>query len=86
MSLSFDHVQDAYVIGAVDLQDATLEVQSLTMLISRAQLTGLGEQVDEIIAAGRPLCPMCGTPLTSDAHFCPPSNGHAHVREVEPAD
>ena len=32
----------------------------------------------EVVAAGRPRCPLCHTPLSAPGmpHFCPPTNGH----------
>jgi uncharacterized repeat protein (TIGR03847 family) len=83
LSLAFDQSQDAFVLEATDLFDATLDVGTLVLLATRSQVAELEDQVDDIIAGGRPRCPMCGTALTEQAHFCPPSNGHARVR---PAD
>ncbi|WP_343885340.1 DUF3090 family protein, partial [Subtercola frigoramans] len=25
----------------------------------------------EIVGAGRPICPLCGTPIDADGHVCP---------------
>jgi uncharacterized repeat protein (TIGR03847 family) len=83
LSLAFDQTQDAFVMEATDLFEATLDVGTLVLLATRSQVAELEEQVNEIVAAGRPRCPMCGTPLTGQAHFCPPSNGHARVSPAE---
>jgi uncharacterized repeat protein (TIGR03847 family) len=45
-------------------------------LLSREQLAGLGQQAQRVVAAGRPRCVLCGSPLEPAPHFCPPSNGH----------
>lgn len=83
MSLAFDQAQNAFVIEASELWEATLDVESLMLLTTRAQLATVGQQVEEIVAGSRPRCSMCSRPLTlGEAHFCPPSNGHARVREV----
>ncbi len=79
LSLAFDRVQDAFVFEATDLDEATLDVQTLLLLATRGHLSRIQEQVDEIIAGGRPRCVMCGRPMGPGPHFCPPSNGHAHV-------
>lgn len=81
LSLAFDTTQNVFAIEASDLIEATLDVQIFLLLVTRAQLQSVEEELDAIIAAGRPRCPMCGTPLTAAAHFCPPSNGHAKVRD-----
>jgi uncharacterized repeat protein (TIGR03847 family) len=80
-SLGFDRVQNGFVIEATELWDATLNVTFVRLLANRAQLDHINEQVGEIIAGSRPRCPMCGQPLTEEAHFCPPSNGHARVSD-----
>ena len=33
----------------------------------------------DLIKAGRPICPMCSQPKDPEGHFCPRSNGHAHT-------
>ena len=43
----------------------------------RDQMQALSVRVHEIIAAGRPRCPLCGRPLDTQAeHHCPRANGH----------
>lgn len=85
LTLAFDSIQNAFAIEATELWEATLDVESIVLLLSRPQLVELEEQVSEIVAGGRPRCPMCGRPLTTgEPHFCPPSNGHAHVRDLGP--
>lgn len=81
LSLAFDTTQNAFAIKVTDLWEATLDVQSMMLLATRSQLASLEEQVQEIVAGSRPRCPMCGSPLTQAAHFCPPSNGHAHIAD-----
>jgi uncharacterized repeat protein (TIGR03847 family) len=82
LSIAFDTIQNAFALEASELREATLDVESMLLLATRAQLTGVEEQVGEILAGGRPRCPMCGAPLSPGvAHFCPPSNGHARVGE-----
>jgi len=36
----------------------------------------LRRQITDVVAAGRPPCPLCGGPLDPDGHVCPRSNGH----------
>ena len=52
--------------------------------VTDEQLQSLSGQIEAVVNAGRPRCPLCGTPLsTGVAHFCPPSNGHTPVRIEE---
>jgi uncharacterized repeat protein (TIGR03847 family) len=84
LSLGFDVAQNAVIFEASDLWDATLDVQSIAMLADRDTLEHLEEQIDDIVAGGRPRCSMCGRPLGPGPHFCPPSNGHSHVLQETP--
>ena len=54
---------------------------TLRCLLTTGQFRRLSEQIAGLMASGRPLCPMCGAPLTDAPHFCPPSNGHLHPAE-----
>lgn len=33
-------------------------------------------RAEEVVAAGRPACPMCAQPLDAGGHICPRSNGY----------
>lgn len=45
--------------------------------IGRELAQTFSRQALDVCAAGRPRCPLCGTPLDGPTHFCPRSNGHA---------
>ncbi len=60
--------------------------------VIRAQFTpeqgaSLAAQIDGIIAAGRPICSLCKSPIDPEGHMCTKSNGHSRqpVPE-EPSD
>jgi uncharacterized repeat protein (TIGR03847 family) len=36
----------------------------------------LSEQIETVIASGRPRCPRCGAPIGPEGHVCPHNNGH----------
>jgi uncharacterized repeat protein (TIGR03847 family) len=36
----------------------------------------LRRQIADVVAAGRPPCPLCGAPMDPAGHVCPRSNGH----------
>lgn len=44
--------------------------------ITRGQAKAMADHALEIVAQGRPLCPLCGRPINPDGHFCPKRNGH----------
>jgi len=48
-------------------------------LVTRGQSRVLSRKIAEVVAGGRPLCPLCGTPVEPSGHVCPRSNGHSRV-------
>jgi uncharacterized repeat protein (TIGR03847 family) len=44
--------------------------------ITVAQMIALVERGEELVAGGRPNCPLCGNPMDPDGHACPKTNGH----------
>ncbi len=51
---------------------------TLRVRLTQEQCASLGEQLDEIIAGGRPTCPLCGLPIDAAGHACIRTNGHSH--------
>lgn len=43
---------------------------------TRRQMRALARHGAEIVAAGRPLCALCGAAIDPDGHACPALNGH----------
>jgi uncharacterized repeat protein (TIGR03847 family) len=84
LSLSYDPERDRVVVVATELQagdedeDAVelpdpLEVR---LFVTRPQLRVLARHGSEVVARGRPPCPLCGNPLDPGGHICPAQNGH----------
>jgi uncharacterized repeat protein (TIGR03847 family) len=64
-------------------QDATV----IRTHFTPEQGAALAAQIDEIIAAGRPICPLCKTPIDPEGHMCTKSNGHSQQPiPEEPSD
>jgi uncharacterized repeat protein (TIGR03847 family) len=40
------------------------------------QMASLVARSEELVASGRPPCPLCGNPMDPDGHSCPKTNGH----------
>jgi uncharacterized repeat protein (TIGR03847 family) len=78
LAVGYDATVDAFTLtGSEFLTDLPLE--RISLLASREQLEAAREQCEEIVAAGRPRCVLCGAPLTGEPHFCPEQNGHTPV-------
>jgi uncharacterized repeat protein (TIGR03847 family) len=63
----------AFEIGADDDDDEP----TLRVRLTQEQCASLGAQIDEIIAGGRPVCPLCALPIDAAGHACVRSNGHS---------
>lgn len=82
LAVGYDPEVDAFTLtGSEFLTD--LPVDRVSLLADRAQIEGARDQSEEIVAAGRPRCVLCGTPLSGEPHFCPESNGHT---TIDPGD
>ena len=49
---------------------------------TRAQVQALARRGEQEVAAGRPICPMCGEAMDPEGHFCIRSNGHREVTRL----
>jgi uncharacterized repeat protein (TIGR03847 family) len=36
----------------------------------------MAKQIEQVVSAGRPICPRCGAPMNPEGHVCPHDNGH----------
>lgn len=52
-------------------------VPAVRFVATREQMRALSEHALEVIAKGRPTCPLCGRPIDREGHFCPRSDGQA---------
>jgi uncharacterized repeat protein (TIGR03847 family) len=61
-----------YEVGVEEEDEATVVVR-----MSQERCASLGVNLDDIIAGGRPLCPLCGAPIDPEGHVCVRANGHS---------
>ncbi|MFN2290740.1 MAG: DUF3090 family protein [Anaerolineae bacterium] len=78
VNLGFDQVSETLVIIAYEL---LTEDEDDTPSVARfwatpAQMRAFSIHGQEVVAAGRPICAMCGQPIDPEGHFCPRRNGH----------
>jgi uncharacterized repeat protein (TIGR03847 family) len=84
LQLSYDGDRDRVVIVATELQledadDEPLgppEPLQVRLFVTRPQLRVLARHGSQVVARGRPPCPLCGNPLDPGGHICPAQNGH----------
>ncbi len=87
MGLGYDADNDRVVIVAQALATEEESAETSTesgedkgpkarFWITRGQAKAMADHALEVIAHGRPICPLCGRPMNPEGHFCPKRNGH----------
>jgi uncharacterized repeat protein (TIGR03847 family) len=86
LSLSYDEERDRVMVVATELQageegeeEDPVELPDplqVRLFVTRAQLRVLARHGSQVVARGRPPCPLCGNPLDPTGHICPAQNGH----------
>jgi uncharacterized repeat protein (TIGR03847 family) len=86
IALAWDNDEERVVIEAQEESDMPVELLSddvpadgpgvLRVRISPAAARAFAERALQLVAAGRPPCPLCGLPLDASGHICPRQNGH----------
>jgi uncharacterized repeat protein (TIGR03847 family) len=77
--IGLGYAEDAnlFAIQAYD-SDSALQSQSPTFrcFLSRGQCRVLARKIAAVVAGGRPICPLCESPMDPSGHVCPKANGH----------
>ena len=88
LTLSYDADRDRVTLVATEFQAGEDEDEdeqgppelpdplTVRLVVTRAQLRVLARHGSQVVARGRPLCPLCGNPLDPTGHVCPAQNGH----------
>jgi len=78
INLGYDDIAKRIVIIAYEsLEEGDESTPSAVRFwITPAQMRAFGIRGQELVAAGRPTCAMCGQPIDPAGHSCPRRNGH----------
>jgi uncharacterized repeat protein (TIGR03847 family) len=78
IGLGYDQDQDlvVLVIQEIQFEDEASQPATARFWATRPQMKALSEHTLEVVEQGRPICPLCDSPIDPDGHFCPKSNGH----------
>ena len=81
MGLGYDESEDALVLVVQELtSEEELENARIARFwATRGQMQAISRHTLDVVAMGRPICPLCSLPMDPDGHFCPKSNGHDRV-------
>ena len=76
IGVGYDADTDRIVIVLQELADDPEDAELGRLSISREHAEAFALHALNVVAAGRPLCPMCGEPMDPDGHWCAKTNGH----------
>lgn len=82
MGLGYDESEDAVVLVVQELtteEEESGDARIARFWATRGQMQAISRHALEVVAMGRPICPLCSRPIDADGHFCPKSNGHDRV-------
>jgi uncharacterized repeat protein (TIGR03847 family) len=69
---------DAGAVEAVEDDDDEDGPDLLQVRLDAPSARGFIAHAIDVVAAGRPPCPLCGLPLNPEGHICPRRNGYMH--------
>jgi uncharacterized repeat protein (TIGR03847 family) len=77
MGLGYHESRQMFVLVASQraAEEAADQAPSIRFWLSHQQVIGFSKQAEQVLTAGRPLCPRCGLPIDPSGHPCPVSNG-----------
>jgi len=76
--LGHEGSSERLIIDAYDAESGEEEQEpTVRIWAERQQLARFAADSRVLCAAGRPICPLCGSPMNPEGHACPRSNGHA---------
>jgi len=58
------------------LEDREDGPDALRVFLSLSEARDFAKHAEQVVAAGRPPCPLCGNPLDIEGHICPRLNGY----------
>src|SRR5947209_5386605 len=89
MILSYDEGRDLFELLAMPVEiilQAGQEPQALireddavSLLFTQEQAYELSSTITALVSSGRPVCPLCHTPLDGGPHACVRQNGHREI-------
>jgi uncharacterized repeat protein (TIGR03847 family) len=78
LTLKYDSSVDLIGMEVLAREEEPDSPPTFQCTATRSQMVALQANALDVVAAGRPRCPLCHTPLSAPGmpHFCPPTNGH----------
>lgn len=95
ITLAYDEGRDQFILSAIPIEvilergleqdvEALIDDESaLAFRFTQQQAQQLSTTITMIVRSGRPVCPLCGTPLDGGTHACVKQNGHREIIQSE---
>ena len=84
LGMGYDEAQDMIVIMAQELTEEEQQGTKVHIWGNRVQMKALAQQAATVVAAGRPVCPLCGEVIEIDEeHVCVKGNGRKRLYKSE---
>ena len=79
MGLGYHEARKMFVLvasqAAAGEESSSEDAPSVRFWLSHKQVVSFSKQAENVLTAGRPLCPRCGLPIDPAGHPCPVLNG-----------
>lgn len=95
IKINYDEQSTQFLLSAIPLQivmerdEAQVfmdEEQAISFLFTHRQAQHLSSTIAQVVVSGRPVCPLCRTPLDDGPHACIKQNGHREIVQIAEDD
>lgn len=95
IKINYDEQSTQFLLSAIPLQivmerdEAQVfmdENQAVSFLFTHRQAQYLSSTIAQVVTSGRPVCPLCRTPLDGGPHACIKQNGHREIVQIAEDD
>jgi uncharacterized repeat protein (TIGR03847 family) len=84
LGLGYDQEKAMFILVAEELVEEGERGARVHIWASHGQMAGLARKAAAVVAAGRPLCPLCHEVINPDEeHVCARGNGRKHLYRLD---
>lgn len=77
LGITYSEDLDRFLLVAEETGEQEDDLGEARFVLTREQMAALAIRGTQLVASGRPPCPLCGYPLEQEGHHqCPRTNGH----------
>ena len=76
LGITYSEEIDRFLLVAEEAGTEDDDLGEARFVLTREQMSALAIRGTQLVASGRPPCPLCGYPLEPEGHQCPRTNGH----------